>query len=259
MPYFGAVLNLPTFHAWREATATGDTRLENTLVTKLLKAEAPFVKGVVRKFARDGVDPQELAQAARTGVLRALRGFNPEKGSWPHYRLQWALSEIRSVVQGEALVTTVARSSILPLPKAARKKAKQIWATTGVEATAEQLGVSEARLAASQVNANAAGGWKYNKEGSFAFASEMSDDNKGYVEVTEFETEEVDLPNKTLSRGVFRVLAVLTPIERRVILGRTLEDKFPSEIAKDEGISEATVRRIYEDGISKLRSAVKTG
>lgn len=245
-------MDLQTFTSYRAATAGSQQakRLENALVD----AEKALIENCARKL--DNGDMDDLMQAGRIGVLRALRKFDPARGAWSPYARQWIFAEMnRGVVEARPQVHMKARWSKAMLSKATRRRANAISVCAGRRATAEELGISEERLEAG----------RFRHAAIFSYEEGVPDDGApldpgvllsiishpdGCTGAARSET--------ILSKGFWRAFGSLSAVESRVILKRVLDEKTFPEISESEGGYEATwARRMFDEAMLKLKTMLE--
>lgn len=66
-------------------------------LAELFKAMQPYVVDMRRRFASDQLDREDVEQACRLGILRALQDFDPAKGSIGAISAAWMREEIRKL------------------------------------------------------------------------------------------------------------------------------------------------------------------
>lgn len=66
-------------------------------LAELFRAMQPYVVDMRRRFASDQLDREDVEQACRLGILRALQDFDPAKGSIGAISAAWMREEIRKL------------------------------------------------------------------------------------------------------------------------------------------------------------------
>lgn len=66
-------------------------------LAELFKAMQPYVIDMRRRFASDALDREDVEQACRLGILRALQDFDPARGSIGAISSSWMREEIRKL------------------------------------------------------------------------------------------------------------------------------------------------------------------
>lgn len=232
-------MDLKVFAAYKAAVASGDKAGAFRLEAELLKGELGLLKVCLGPARRSNFcDGPDLGQAARIGILRALRGFDPARGKWSTYVRQWISAEInRGVVEERPVMHAVSKWKKI-LPKNVRREERAIQVRHGRPATAEELGVSEKDLEEYRMRSQTSG-WTDMRVA-------------GFIEQLSVEASE-----ETLMKSLWKALGVLTVFEHRIVLAKIVEEKAHREIAAEEGLKEEAVRIAYNNAIAKVRAALR--
>jgi len=84
--------------AWRSARASGDDQAAEREAEFLLRANASLVRMAGRRYRLRRLDREDLDQSARLGLLQALARFDPLRGRFPAYAVQWMRKEAQRVL-----------------------------------------------------------------------------------------------------------------------------------------------------------------
>ncbi len=98
--------------AYRAASPAEQRRIAG----KVLQANEPLVLKMAATFAQRSnlaLDPEDLRQAARIGVLQALARWQPTRGAWSTVCVTWARHEMQQVAR-HATPVTIPKSAYLP-------------------------------------------------------------------------------------------------------------------------------------------------
>ncbi len=134
--------NIELVGRYQAALAKGDTAAGRVLAGLVVQGNEGLVVKFAMRYARaqNDEDKDDAKQAARMGILRAAKDFNPALGSFSTH----AHNHIRDYVQrwsGRTASVTRPRSASMPASVA---KAAQRWRQTyGSEPSASDLGVTE--------------------------------------------------------------------------------------------------------------------
>lgn len=244
-----------TFAAYKTAQ---DPSARRRLQNEIIASEQKLVEGCARKMSRG--DTEDLVQAGRIGVLKALEKFDPSKGPasqfhrlWSVYARQWIRDEMnRGVVDLRAAVRVPhkdGRNHAL-MTKERKRLAQAIEARTGRPATAEELSMSDQNLE------------ECSKKILFVSCEEESEgprgDGRRYKDVAiATEAQDTDV---LLSKALLRASGCLTPVELRIVLARVVDEKGFPEIAKAEGgWGERWAATRFNEAMKKLRDALDVG
>lgn len=116
------------------AAKSGDTEAE----TKLLEENAGLLRSVVRRFLGRGTDEEDLIQIGTIGMLRAIRSFDPDRGTlFSTYAVPLILGELRRHFRdsGPVKISRLWKQKSLQLLRAREK----IEAAEGRDATLSEL------------------------------------------------------------------------------------------------------------------------
>jgi RNA polymerase sigma factor (sigma-70 family) len=126
---------------WRDARGAR----KKTLLSKLLADNEPLVRYYVARFSKNSNYYTEnmeddLLQAARIGIIRALPAWEPDKGGFSAVGYWWALHEMQQVVR-HATGLSVPKSAFLS--RAKQDEASRFAAVHGREPEPEEIGLTE--------------------------------------------------------------------------------------------------------------------
>ncbi len=230
--------------------ATVDHTLRRKLLNELVVAEDALVRRCARRLAKGPADEDDLMQAGRIGVLRAIEKFDPSRGAWTQYAKQWIYVEMdRGVVAMRSDLRTK------KMPKEVYLRAKEIERTTGRSPTAEQLGVSEEDLAIWRTKFV---GYGENAKDVTGDGSERVDSGARVAWANEAMRVSASRSGQTILTPAFwRALASLPEVEARVFLGIVVDEKQVKEVAASEGYEERWATATYRRAVEKLRVAMK--
>ena len=227
-----------------EYHATRDAALE----AALCKRYAGLAQMLADRFARPGADRDDLRQAALTALLLALRRFDPARGvsfttfAWStisgelkrfHRGHGWTLQVSRRVQEAHLTVSTATEELTHELGRAPTVEELAVRAGLSPERVIEAL---DARSAFRPLSIDAP-----LSEDDNRWQRGVLDDGMGVV-------DDADV--------VRRILARLTPRERRLVELRFEQGLSQREIADLLGISQMQVSRLLAAVITKLRSRV---
>jgi RNA polymerase sigma factor (sigma-70 family) len=141
--------------AWEAFKGAATPALRRAALDKIVKDNEPFIAACIRDLKTHGLSSpmsavvdladDDLMNAGRRGYAEALERFDPEKGALPKYAKDWIRSK---VTRTAAKDSTIHIPEQVRIPAASIRAAEAIEAMTGREATAEEMGLTPARLAA---------------------------------------------------------------------------------------------------------------
>src|ERR1700682_3555606 len=135
-----APMNRATWDRWRKATGVAKARLLATLVTDnepLVQKCAQTMAQTTRLYVTELQD--DMLQAARIGLLRAIEKWDPKRGAFSSIAWYWMRHEIQQVTR-HATQVTLPKSAFLPKRK--QEEAGVFFAKHGRDPTPTELGIS---------------------------------------------------------------------------------------------------------------------
>lgn len=226
---------------WRRVRAgDGDAR------ERLVERHLGLVRHLAQRFARAGLDPEDLVQTGSIGLLKAIDRFDPGRGlQFSTYAVPVILGEIRRYLREQAGAVKVTRGG-QELARAARQARARLAQELGREPTvrevaaalgtdvAELLAVLEATRPPASLGAEAGEG-----DEGLPLLERLADD-QGEV---------------AFARAVLAdLLARLEPRLRRILVLRYLADRTQEEIGRAVGLSQGQVSRLEREAIARLRA-----
>jgi RNA polymerase sigma factor (sigma-70 family) len=248
--------DLVTFAEWKK---TGNKKLES----KLIADNDLLVRQQVAKLCRIGhiTECEDLIQAARIGLLIALRKYDPVKAAFSTYAAHWIRDQFQQC--HIHLDREIYRPKGYGVPYPVLRKMEAIQAKEGREATGEELGISEDKLARWRCDAmvtmsldgvrpgacdldsvhNVESGYDGAWSGGHNYAGD-GPDPEGALEVEEGCAMAVEL------------LRDLPPKERTVLTALYLEERGILRVAAELRMSPNDVMAIRDAGLARLREDV---
>ena len=233
------------------AAQTGDAAAR----ARLVDAFMPLVSGLARSYRTGHVERQELLQEGVVGLLRALEGFDPGRGTpfwayaswWVRQAMQQLVAELtRPVVLSDRALRHLAR-----LKDAHRDALAADGREPGVDELAERSGLSAEQVADLLATERTPRSLEQpvSEEGIGTFGELLADP------LAEDEYERVLAAIE--ARALHALLGGLSDRERRVLRARYGEEQSLREVGGRLGLSAERVRQIEQRALAKL--AATTG
>ncbi len=207
----------------------------------------PLVRHVVSHYAH-GSEAEDVLQVATIGLLKAIDRYDPERGiAFSSFAVPTVIGEVKRYFRDLGWTVRAPREVqelSLRLERVSEALSVQLGRSptlqeiaTGCDATVEQ--VLEARASATARNAISLDQPVHGDSDDDA-VSRLAADEGGFQRVDD--ADELD-----------RLLSVLSPRERRVLLLRFRDQLLQREIAEAEGISQMQVSRMLAKSLATLR------
>lgn len=138
-------MNILDFKAWKKAKTPTH---RNALMAKMVKDNEPLIQKCAAAFlARTNYHTESLRedvyQAARIGMIRAIERWEPRRGAFSTVAYYWARHEMQLVLRD---ATPITRPKDADLPKSKQDFAASFYAINGREPTAEEMGLPASAL-----------------------------------------------------------------------------------------------------------------
>jgi RNA polymerase sigma-B factor len=227
----------------------GDTLAREAAVERFL----PLARRLARRYTRSAVPMEDLVQVASLGLLKAIEGFDPDKGqAFPSYAIPTILGELRRYFRDHGWATHVPRGA-QERALSVRDARDHLTNATGSAPTVNQLAefmeISTEDVMEGLIALNA-----YDASSLDTPVNEESDslphsDSIGRVE------EGFALAE---SRAMLEpALRNLSSRERQILEMRFAEDLTQSEIADRLGVSQMQISRVLRRTLDGLRSSIE--
>ena len=136
---------IDTWLRWRES-APGLTK--DRLLSQMVASQEPLVQTFARDFiqsTRYYVEPlrDDIFQAMRIGIIRALEKWDPKKGEFSTIAYWWLLHEAQQVIRH---ATPVSRPKSADLPRAKQEAIASFFARYGRYPDPEEVGITPAAV-----------------------------------------------------------------------------------------------------------------
>lgn len=211
---------------------------------KLCQENMGLVWNVVKKFQRDGVETEDLAQTGTVGLLKAIDNFDQSFSvKFSTYAVPMIIGEIRKFLRDDGLIKvsrTLKRQAYLGY-----KAREELLITLGREPTvleiSQKCGIKKEEL----VEAFDA------TQAPDSINRELYDDSES--EIVDF-LKSVEDEEKIINKiTVKNILDKLSKREREILILRYFRGKTQAEIAPIVGVSQVQVSRIEKKVIERIR------
>lgn len=215
---------------------------EQALIVEFL----PVAAAVARRYRRRGVDSDDLEQVARLGLVKAIRGWEPDKGGLLGYLMPTIHGEVKRFFRDSGGVIRIPRSLYEAQPRVTtteRALAQQLSREPSIPEIALAAGLPE--LLVRQI-----------KYASGARRPLSMDEGADWLDYLSSDTAEQDLLTATLRAVLRPALAGLSPREQRIIALRFILEQNQAQIGTAVGVSQMHVSRLLTTALGKLRESL---
>ena len=214
----------------------------------LIELQQPFADFLARRFRNRGEPLEDLRQVATIGLIKAVDGFDPERGSgFAGYAIPTILGELRRHFRDRGWNIRVPRrlqELRSELAAASERLTHELGRTPTTADLAEELGIDECDvregLRAAQAYSGTSLSTPVSRDGVTTLADLVAREESGY---------DVVEARQTLSLA----LAELPERERRILGLRFYHQLTQVEIADELGISQMHVSRLLSRSLDTMR------
>jgi RNA polymerase sigma-B factor len=225
--------------------SAGDPRAREAVVVELL----PFARYLARKFVGRGEPLEDLYQAASLGLLKAIDGYDPEKGaSFVRYAEFRILGEIRNHFRATTQRVHMPRS-LQDRARSVVRAREQLRAMTGGEPTKEMIAAHLAIGVEQVVEADEALRAGRPKSLDAPATGVDDEDTVSGARIGEPDPEYERIEDELWCRDA---LGRLSPRERDVVVLRFGGDLTQTDIARRVGVSQMQVSRILRTALASM-------
>ena len=214
----------------------------------------PLARSLARRYHRGEEPLEDLEQVAALGLLKAIKGFDPDRGSaFASFAVPTIVGELRRHFRDKGWGVRVPRDLqelALRLDRTSEELSRELGRAPTPAEVAERLGVSEEEVLEAREAAHAYRAVSLDRprteddEGGPAVADSMGGEDPGFRRAEDAAT-------------VDQLLRVLAPREREVLRLRFVEDLTQQEIGDRIGVSQMHVSRLIRQAIARLGEAAE--
>ena len=223
-----------------EAARSGDAQAE----AELVEGNAGLVRSVAARFSGRGYDGEELFSVGQTGLLKAIRTYDPARGcTFSTYAVPLIFGEIRRFLRDDGPIKVSRESKRLAaMISAERKKAAADGKEPRLSEIARRIGVSPEDAAAALYAVSpirSLSEYAFRGEEGPTLGETLSDEGEG---------------ERVFDRlSVALAVEKLPALKRKIILLRYFRDLTQQRVADLLGLSQVKVSREEKRAIEFLR------
>lgn len=236
--------------------------------------ESPEMQTDLSAKRHEATETEDLLQAGCIGFIRALDGYNPDKGGIAAYAKHWIRHELQQTAIHD---TTIYLPRGIGLPRQIYSKVEALRMKLGREPTAQEIGITQAQYDAWKTIPGVVGSLQ---DMAQATSRKKGSSNKSYGEPgtcggSNESGEELDFesvtpdgnpnPEEAFAEAESKHVAleameaVLTDQERELVRMIVLEELPPSAAAKRLGLTVADALQLRDGALAKLREELDDG
>ena len=214
--------------------------------SKLIEANSPLIKSVIKRFKDKGVEYDDLYQIGCIGFLKAIKNFNPDFNvKFSTYVVPMVIGEIKRFMRDDGMVkvSRALKSLNLQINRFIEKFCQIEQRKPTIEELAKHFQVEEQDIIMAMDSAKM----------PLSIYTPLDDDDDSSSIVDRIEAGE-DYNEKMLDDIALKeVVKKLDKRDRKIILLRYFYDKTQSEIAKELKISQVQVSRLENKILDNLK------
>ncbi len=226
-------------------TCAGDGRAE--IEDDLIRANVAVAHDVARRYHGRGVASDDLDQVACMGLVKAVRGYDPAKGTdFLGYAVPTIRGELRRYFRDHGWVVRPPRP-VQELQPRVRQVRGTLWQRLGREPSLGEV-AAELGVAADQVR-EAAGA-----DGCFTPASVDASPEEGASLAERLGAGDPAFARVEARETLRPLLLRLTERERRILAMRFRDGRTQAEIGREIGVTQMQVSRLLSGLFTRMRA-----
>jgi RNA polymerase sigma-B factor len=223
-----------------------DERVLEEIVTRL----EPLARGIARRYYGRGEPPEDLNQVAMVGLLKAIKGFDPDRGfAFSTYATPTMLGELKRHFRDTGWAMHVPRSvkeRALEVARVSDELSGTLGRSPSLEELASALGATE------EQTLEAIEAYHARQAPSL---EQATDDEFGLSPASLLGAEDERLEQTEYLSVIAAGVDSLSESERLILFLRFGRDLTQSEIAQRVGTSQMKISRVLRRAIEKIRAA----
>ena len=220
-----------------------------------VEAFMPLAKSLARRYHRGEEPLEDLEQVAALGLLKAIRGFDPDRGhAFASFAVPTIVGELRRHFRDKGWAIRVPRD-LQELALAVQRKADALSTEMGRPPTPQQLAQALGREVEEVLEAREALRAMRPASLDRPSAAAEDEDDMPMQRIGELDPA-FDRADEAMTIG--RLVKDLPERERRILALRFAGDLTQSEIGEELGISQMHVSRLLRRTIDDLHASVRS-
>ena len=209
---------------------------DESATEELMRINFGLVRSIVQRFRDRGVEYDDLMQIGSIGMLKAIRSFDPSKGTvFSTYAVPLIIGEIRRFIRDDGLikVSRIYKQQGATLMREREKYISENGAEPKIEELAKRCGMS-VEDAAVAIDASSA---------VASLSASINGDDETYTLESTLSSEKNEIDGKIEHIALSQAISSLPPLWRKIVTLRYLREYSQQKTAEMLGLTQVKVSR----------------
>lgn len=209
---------------------------DESATEELMRINFGLVRSIVQRFRDRGVEYEDLMQIGSIGMLKAIRSFDPSKGTvFSTYAVPLIIGEIRRFIRDDGLikVSRIYKQQGATLMREREKYISENGAEPKIEELAKRCGMS-VEDAAVAIDASSA---------VASLSASINGDDETYTLESTLSSEKNEIDGKIEHIALSQAISSLPPLWRKIVTLRYLREYSQQKTAEMLGLTQVKVSR----------------
>ena len=209
---------------------------DESATEELMRINFGLVRSIVQRFRDRGVEYDDLMQIGSIGMLKAIRSFDPSKGTvFSTYAVPLIIGEIRRFIRDDGLikVSRIYKQQGATLMREREKYISENGAEPKIEELAKRCGMS-IEDAAVAIDASSA---------VASLSASINGDDETYTLESTLSSEKNEIDGKIEHIALSQAISSLPPLWRKIVTLRYLREYSQQKTAEMLGLTQVKVSR----------------
>ena len=209
---------------------------DDSATEELMRINFGLVRSIVQRFRDRGVEYEDLMQIGSIGMLKAIRSFDPSKGTvFSTYAVPLIIGEIRRFIRDDGLikVSRIYKQQGTMLMREREKYISENGAEPKIEELAKRCGMS-VEDAAVAIDASSA---------VTSLSASINGDDEAYTLESTLSSEKNEIDGKIEHIALSQAISSLPPLWRKIVTLRYLREYSQQKTAEMLGLTQVKISR----------------
>lgn len=209
---------------------------DDSATEELMRINFGLVRSIVQRFRDRGVEYEDLMQIGSIGMLKAIRSFDPSKGTvFSTYAVPLIIGEIRRFIRDDGLikVSRIYKQQGTMLMREREKYISENGAEPKIEELAKRCGMS-VEDAAVAIDASSA---------VTSLSASINGDDETYTLESTLSSEKNEIDGKIEHIALSQAISSLPPLWRKIVTLRYLREYSQQKTAEMLGLTQVKISR----------------